>query len=141
MESRAQEKGISLTYTCNGLKPIYADPKSIEEIFSNLVTNAINYSPGGGQVSVSANGLGEYMEIRVADTGVGIDPEELPKIFDKFYRVKHPETRQVMGTGLGLAIVKGVIEAHQGTIDVESTLGKGTVFRILLPVILSDKNA
>ena len=58
-----------------------------------------------------------------------------------FYRVKHPETREVMGTGLGLAIVKGVIEAHQGTIDVESTLGKGTVFRILLPVILSDKNA
>ncbi len=141
MESRAQEKGISLTYTCNGLKPIYADPKSIEEIFDNLMTNAINYSPGGGQVSVSANGLGEYMEIRIADTGVGIDPEELPKIFDKFYRVKHPETREVMGTGLGLAIVKGVIEAHQGTIDVESTLGKGTVFRILLPVILSDKNA
>ncbi|MBW1868251.1 MAG: hybrid sensor histidine kinase/response regulator, partial [Deltaproteobacteria bacterium] len=66
---------------------------------------------------------------------VGIPPEELPKIFDKFYRVKHPKTRQVIGTGLGLAIVRGVIEAHHGTIDVESIPDKGTTFRILLPVI------
>jgi two-component system phosphate regulon sensor histidine kinase PhoR len=75
------------------------------------------------------------MEIRVEDTGVGISPEELPKIFDKFYRVKHPKTREVVGTGLGLAIVKGVVEAHHGTIDVESFVDKGTTFRILLPVI------
>ena len=79
--------------------------------------------------------LGEYIEIKVADTGVGIPSEELPKIFDKFYRVKHPKTREVMGTGLGLAIVKGVVEAHHGTIDVESVVDEGTTFRILLPVI------
>jgi two-component system phosphate regulon sensor histidine kinase PhoR len=75
------------------------------------------------------------MEITVEDTGVGIPAEELPKIFDKFYRVKHPKTRAVTGTGLGLAIVKGVVEAHHGTIEVESVLDKGTTFRILLPVI------
>ena len=86
-------------------------------------------------MSVSAQGLGEYMEIKVEDTGVGISPEELPKIFDKFYRVKHPKTRQVTGTGLGLAIVKGIVDAHQGTIDVESVVDKGTVFKILLPMI------
>jgi len=86
-------------------------------------------------VTVSAQGLGEYMEIKVEDTGVGISPEELPKIFDKFYRVKHPKTRQVTGTGLGLAIVKGIVDAHQGTIDVESVVEKGTVFKILLPMI------
>ena len=84
-------------------------------------------------MDVSAHGLSEYMEVKISDTGVGILPEELPKIFDKFYRVKHPKTRKVMGTGLGLAIVKGIIEAHNGKIDVESVPDQGTTFRILLP--------
>ena len=135
MQARAKEQRITLSCCCEELRPIQAEPKSIEEIFNNLVTNAINYSPEGGEVAVSAKGLGEYMEIRVTDTGVGILPEEVPKIFDKFYRVKHPKTRKVMGTGLGLAIVRGVVEAHHGTIDVESVPDKGTTFRILLPVI------
>jgi two-component system phosphate regulon sensor histidine kinase PhoR len=135
LEPQAQEQGVTLSHVCQDLKPVKADPKSMEEIFSNLISNAINYSPEGGKVAVTAKGLGEYIEIRVEDTGIGIPPEELPKIFDKFYRVKHPKTRQVIGTGLGLAIVKGAVEAHQGSIDVESTLDKGTTFRILLPVI------
>jgi len=135
LEPRAQEQGVTLSHVCQNLKPVKADPKSMEEIFNNLITNAISYSPGGGKVSVTAKGLGEYIEITVEDTGVGIPPEELPKIFDKFYRVKHPKTRQVIGTGLGLAIVKGAVEAHHGSIDVESVLDKGTTFRILLPVI------
>ena len=86
-------------------------------------------------MTITVNGIGEHLEIKVEDTGVGIPPEELPKIFDKFYRVKHPKTRQVTGTGLGLAIVKSAIEAHQGSIDVESVVDQGTTFRILLPVI------
>ena len=135
METKAKEQNITLTYSCQNMKPVHADPKSLEEIFSNLITNAINYSLDSGQVFVTAQCLGEYMEIKVKDTGVGIPPEELLKIFDKFYRVKHPKTRQVMGTGLGLAIVKGIVETHHGTIDVESVLDKGTTFRILLPVI------
>jgi signal transduction histidine kinase len=135
MESRAKEKGIALSFSLKNLKPVQADQKNIEEIFNNLFSNAINYSPEGGQVTVTAQGLGEYMEIKVEDTGVGIPPEELPKIFDKFYRVKHPKTRQVMGTGLGLAIVKGIVDAHQGTIDVESVVDKGTIFKIFLPMI------
>jgi signal transduction histidine kinase len=139
ISARAVERGIELSFTCRDMKPVQADPKRIEEIFSNLITNAINYSPEGGQVEVSAQGLGEYMEIRVTDTGVGIAKEELPKIFDKFYRVKHSKTRQVMGTGLGLAIVKGIIQAHNGTIDVESIPEKGTTFRILLPIITSNE--
>jgi signal transduction histidine kinase len=117
------------------LKPVQADPKNMEEIFNNLISNAINYSPDGGKVSVTAMGLGEYIEIKIADAGVGIPTEELPKIFDKFYRVKHPKTRQVIGTVLGLAIVKGAVEAHHGTIDVESVLDRGTVFRVLLPAM------
>lgn len=136
MEPRAREQGIVLTCSCEGLKPVLADPKNMEEVINNLVSNAINYSPEGGRVTITAQGLGEYMEINVADTGVGISQEELPKIFDKFYRVKHPKTRQVMGTGLGLSIVKGVVEAHHGSIDVESVLNQGTTFRVLLPMIV-----
>ena len=68
------------------------------------------------------------------DTGVGIPPEELSKIFDRFYRVKHPKTRQIAGTGLGLAIVQGIMKAHHGTIDVESIVDKGTTLRIILPM-------
>jgi signal transduction histidine kinase len=141
LEPRAKNQGIALTFSCQELKPVHADPKNMEEIFNNLISNAINYSPGGGQVTVTAKGLGEYVEIRVADTGVGIPPEEVPKIFDKFYRVKHPKTRQVMGTGLGLAIVKGAVEAHHGTIDVESVVDKGTTFRVLLPAMTSSFTA
>ena len=139
IKPRAKDEGIKLTCSCHDLRPVQADPKSIDEIFNNLITNAINYSPEGGEVVISAKGLGEYMEIKVQDAGVGILTEELPKIFDKFYRVKHPKTRKVMGTGLGLAIVKGVVEAHNGTIDVESVPDKGTTFRILLPVITSSE--
>jgi two-component system phosphate regulon sensor histidine kinase PhoR len=133
LEPRAKNQGIALSYTCQDLKPIPADPKNMEEIFNNLISNAINYSPDGGQVTVAAKGLSECVEIKVTDTGVGIPPGELPKIFDKFYRVKHRKTRGVMGTGLGLAIVKGAVEAHHGTIDVESVVEKGTTFRVLLP--------
>jgi len=135
MEPRAQEQSIVLNHFFENLKPVQADPKKIEEIFNNLISNAINYSPEGGRVTISAKGLGEYMEIRVEDTGVGITKEELPKIFDKFYRVKNPKTRQVIGTGLGLAIVKGVVDAHQGSIQVESVPDAGTTFKVLLPVI------
>ncbi len=136
MEPRAREQGVTLKSSCQDLKPVQADPKNIEEIFNNLITNAINYSPEGGQVTISAQGRGEYMEIKVTDTGIGIPEEEMGKIFDKFYRVKHPKTRQVMGTGLGLAIVKGIVEAHQGTIEVDSKVDQGTTFRILLPMII-----
>jgi two-component system phosphate regulon sensor histidine kinase PhoR len=134
IQPRAKEQGVELVLTCQELAPIHADPKSMEEIFNNLISNAVNYSPDGGRVTVSAKGLGEYIEVRVEDAGVGIAPEELPKIFDKFYRVKHPKTRKVVGTGLGLAIVKGAVEAHHGTIDVESVLNQGTTFRVLLPI-------
>jgi signal transduction histidine kinase len=73
-----------------------------------------------------------FVEIKVSDTGVGIAPEELPKIFYKFYRVKHPKTRQVTGTGLGLSIVKGIVEAYHGSIHVESVPDQGTTFTVLL---------
>lgn len=139
LEPRAQAQQIKLVHELDDLKTISADPKRIEEIFSNLITNAINYSPEGGTVTVSARSLNDNVEIKVSDEGVGIPETEIPKIFDKFYRVKDPKTRKVTGSGLGLSIVKGIIEAHNGTVDVESTPGEGTTFRILLPLMADDE--
>ena len=136
MKPRAESKGIKLTCSHNDLRLVQADPKNIEEILNNLISNAINYSPQGGHVSVTAGTRGEYVEIIVRDNGIGISAEELPKIFDKFYRVKNPRTRDVTGTGLGLAIVKGIIEALHGSIAVESAVNNGTTFKILLPAII-----
>jgi signal transduction histidine kinase len=136
MTAKAEEKGLSLELGLpEDLPLVQADGRSIEEVFTNLVSNAINYTPDGGTVIVSVTPHQEYLEVRVSDTGVGIAAEEIPKIFDKFYRVKHPQTRQVIGTGLGLSIVRGIIEAHRGSVEVESQPGAGTTFRVLLPTI------
>ena len=136
MKAKAESQGLSLELELpSDLPVVQADERSIEEVFTNLVSNAINYSPAGGTVSVSAVSHEEYLEVRVSDTGVGIPAEEIPKIFDKFYRVKHPETRQVIGTGLGLSLVKVIVEAHRGSVEVESEPGVGTTFRVLLPTI------
>jgi signal transduction histidine kinase len=132
---RARQQGITLTCSCECSLPIYADPGNIEKVLNNLISNAINYTPGGGRVTVSARPAGRFVEIRVSDTGVGIPPEELPKIFDKFYRVKHPKTRHVTGTGLGLSLVKGILDGYCGKIEVESVPEQGTSFRVLLPLM------
>jgi two-component system phosphate regulon sensor histidine kinase PhoR len=136
MRAKAEEQGITLELEVPAKLPlIQADVRAIDEVFTNLISNAINYSPDGGAVAIAAFPHGEYLEIRVKDTGVGIAAEEIPKIFDKFYRVKDPQTRQVIGTGLGLSIVRGIIEAHRGSVEVESEPGVGTTFRVLLPTI------
>ncbi len=134
MQERARNQGIDLLYSCENVGLVSADPESIEEVFNNLISNAINYSPDGGKVVVLVKGRGEYIEIKVSDTGIGIPREEIPKIFDKFYRVKDSKTRRVTGTGLGLYIVKNIIDAHKGSINVESEVGKGTTFVIFLPM-------
>ncbi len=141
MQLRAKEQGILLTHSCENMRSVVADPKNIEEVLNNLLTNAINYSPEGGKVTVTARGVGNFVEIKVSDTGVGIAPEELPKIFYKFYRVKHPKTRQVTGTGLGLSIVKGIVEAYHGSIHVESVPDQGTTFTVLLPTAQETSGA
>lgn len=142
LEPKAKERGLALELKLpEDLPFVRADERSMEEVFTNLISNAINYSPEGGTVVVSASKHMEFLEVRVSDTGVGIAAEELPKIFDKFYRVKHPQTRQVIGTGLGLSIVKGVIEAHRGSVEVESTPGVGTIFTVLLPIVSEGKLA
>ena len=135
MEPRANDAGVTLVARHGPLKLISADPAQIDEVINNLITNAVNYSPDGGEVMVIAATMGEHVEIQVKDQGVGIPQEEIPRIFEKFYRVKNPRTRKVTGTGLGLSIVKGIIEAHNGAIKVDSAMGKGTTFTIMLPAL------
>ncbi|MGQ9687174.1 MAG: ATP-binding protein [Desulfobaccales bacterium] len=140
LKTKAENQKIKLHLALpSDLPPVQADRRGMEEIFMNLLCNAINYSPDGGEVRVAVVSRGDYLEVEVSDTGIGIDPEDLPKIFDKFYRAKHPQTRQVIGTGLGLAIVKKLVEAHRGSVQVESRPGAGTTFRVLLPTALSSQ--
>lgn len=132
--AEAEGKGLDLRFEAReGLPSVLGDPRGLEGVFTNLVSNAIKYTPSGGRIEVRVEPEGDYVKVTVADTGVGIPEEDLPRIFDKFYRVKSAETRGIVGTGLGLSIVKSVVEAHFGSVSVQSQEGKGTTFTVLLP--------
>ncbi len=134
MRAEAEVKKLDLQFTAPPeLSLISADRNSMEGIFTNLISNAIKYTPEGGKVWVHLGEEGEFVKVTVSDTGIGIKKEDLSRIFDKFYRVKTVETRQIVGTGLGLSIVKSVVDAHLGSISVESEEGGGTTFTVLLP--------
>jgi len=131
----AAEKNSTLELDIAGaLPPVLANQRSMEEVVTNLITNAIKYSPEKSAVRISASLENEYIKLGIEDTGFGIPEEDLERIFDRFYRVKDGNTRAMIGTGLGLSIVKSIIEAHHGTIRVESSLGRGSTFTVLLPV-------
>ena len=137
----AEKKNISLQLSCSEELPqVMADRGNMEEVFINLVSNGIKYTSEGGSVSLYARIEGSHLCVEVVDTGIGISAEDLPRIFDKFYRVKNTQTRKIMGTGLGLPIVKGIVEAHLGSIDVQSQPGIGSKFRVYLPLELSTKD-
>ena len=113
---------------------IEADRERIAQVLGNLMSNALRYTPEGGTITLSAEAAGESVLLRVSDTGPGIEPDHLPYIFQRFYRAD--ESRTTNGeSGLGLAIAKSLVEAHGGTITVESTVGQGTTFTVALPAI------
>ena len=131
----AKAKQIELALEmAQDLPRILASRQSMEEIISNLVTNAIKYTPEGGKVAVCACVENEYIKIDVSDTGFGIPIEELDNIFTRFYRVKNQQTRNIIGTGLGLSIVKSLVQAHYGSISVKSRPGAGSIFTVRLPL-------
>ncbi len=117
------------------LPPVLANRRNMEEVLSNLITNAIKYSPDGGRITISASSGTEYLTILVQDTGMGISAEDRERIFQRFYRIKNDKTRYITGTGLGLAIVKSILEAHGGRIEVESAPGEGSTFFVFLPLL------
>jgi signal transduction histidine kinase len=112
-------------------EPLLADPSALDELFSNLLDNAVRYTPPGGSVRVEVNAAADGTTIVVRDTGPGIGPEDLERIFEPFYRGQ--AQKSVPGTGLGLPIAKRIAEGHGGTLEVQTVLGEGAAFRVYLP--------
>jgi signal transduction histidine kinase len=134
LQPHAQENGVSLRMTRPaGSDLVMGDKESLDQVFTNLVSNAIKYNRPGGSVTVSVEEKEAVIAVSVADTGIGIPEEHLPFIFDQFYRVKRTEDQKSKGSGLGLTIAKKIVELHGGKIEVSSVPGEGSIFRCLLP--------
>ncbi|MEW5987400.1 MAG: ATP-binding protein [Chloroflexota bacterium] len=130
----AAGKGVRLQVELLGaLTPIAVDAARLRQVVHNLLDNAVRHTPEGGLITVQVEQPGDQLQIRVRDTGVGIAPEQLPHVFDRFYRTDSSRGRDGRGTGLGLAIVKAIVEAHGGQVTASSEgLGRGSVFSVVL---------
>jgi len=134
MQAQAGAKGVSLKGIFSEDLPIIkGELNKLQRVITNLVQNAIRHTPSGGSISLSTQVAPEGVQVEVADTGEGIAPEDLPHIFDQFFRGEKSRSRETGGAGLGLAIAKRIVEAHHGRIWVESQVGQGTRFRFVLP--------
>ena len=116
------------------LPPATGDPDQLHQVFWNLLDNAVKYNVEGGSLTVRLRYHKAWLYVDVADSGIGMRAEELPRIFERFYRIDKARSRELGGTGLGLAIVKHIVEAHEGRIEVESQPGVGSTFRVILPI-------
>jgi signal transduction histidine kinase len=137
MEGRAAEKKIHLVFSKGAPSAIFrGDSQDLERIFINLIGNAIKYTPEGGTVTVAGNLLQDnFFHLEVCDTGIGIPPEEISRVFDEFFRASNAKRELKTGTGLGLSIVKKTVEKYGGRVDVKSEVGRGSCFSVYLPVI------
>jgi two-component system OmpR family sensor kinase/two-component system sensor histidine kinase BaeS len=120
---------------------VLADGQRLGQILTNLIHNALRFTPEGGVVKITAQASSDCVEVSVRDTGVGIPPEDLPHIFERFYRADKSRSRAHGGSGLGLAIVKQLVEMQGGTISVESIPGEGSQFRFILPTTQAPSSA
>ena len=132
----AEAQGVELTADVPESLHLQADRVQIERLVPNLVSNAIKYTPSGGHVRVELSSADDLVRLVVKDDGVGIAPDHLPHIFDRFYRV--PSADPEKGLGLGLSFVAWIVKAHDGHIDVQSTLGQGTRFEVTLPAMVPE---
>jgi two-component system sensor histidine kinase BaeS len=129
----ADKAGLTLTVEDGGPVPLTADVARLRQALGNLVTNAIRYTPSGGSVTVRAAGDGDHVTLEVEDTGIGLRPEEIERVFERFWRAEQSRSRARGGSGLGLAITRHLIEAQGGQVSVRSEYGTGSVFTIRLP--------
>jgi signal transduction histidine kinase len=131
IEEREQTVQIDIP---TDLPEVRADSRRVTQIFVNLISNALKYTPNGGMISVRAFRQGSYIRCEVADTGVGMTPEEVGKLFTKFWRAESTYVREQPGSGLGLTIAKNLIELQGGEMTVSSTKDQGTMFSFTLPI-------
>jgi heavy metal sensor kinase len=136
MEVLARDKGVGFNIGPLENLTIKGDRTQLRQLFFNILKNAVTYTPSGGNISTSLARRKETAVVTISDTGIGIPSEHLPHIFERFYRVDKARSRVEGGSGLGLAIAKYVAEVHDGKIDVESQVGKGSIFRITLPLAM-----
>jgi two-component system phosphate regulon sensor histidine kinase PhoR len=137
----AAEKDLRMSVNLQESVPdIAADRRRLAEVLQNLLDNAIQYTPSGGQIMVSTSANGDEVTFTVSDTGIGIPQADQPRIFERFYRVDVARSREVGGTGLGLSIAKHLVDAHGGRIWVDSEVGQGSQFHFTVPVF-SEKRA
>jgi signal transduction histidine kinase len=129
----AQRAGIALASDVPEQLPVHADGQRLRQVLDNLLSNAVKYSRRGDAASVSARRDGDGIVVEVADTGIGIAPDEIDHVFGRFFRGGEALERQITGTGLGLSIVGSIVAAHDGTVTAESEQGRGTTFRVTLP--------
>jgi len=131
-ESAAEDTGVTLSISSEAAS-VRGSARDLALLVRNLIDNALRYTGEGGSVAVDVRVDDEEVVLSVEDTGIGIPTRDLPRIFERFYRVDRARSRETGGTGLGLAIVKHVVENHGGRISVESELGRGTRFEVRLP--------
>ncbi|WP_312148049.1 sensor histidine kinase [Paenibacillus odorifer] len=134
MEWRLTEKQLAVRLNLADIS-VLGDPNLLFQVWMNLLSNAIKYTPAEGSIMISAKLVEQNCIVSVSDTGEGISAEELPLIFDRFYKVDRARTHETHSSGLGLAISQKIVEAHNGTIEVTSTLGEGTTFTVTLPLL------
>ncbi len=134
----AAKKGHKLILQiAEGLRPVLGNPEYLERAVANLVDNAVKYTKENGTIRLIVRQENGDVIVEVIDNGIGIAEEELPRIFERFYRVERSRSRDMGGTGLGLSIVKHIASAHGGTIEVISAVGSGTTFRVRLPALVT----
>lgn len=132
-EKKAHDKQIQIAIHCDPQLEMQMNPALLEQALVNLIDNAVKYGPAGSHIDVTAEQDNGRIAIRVQDQGCGIEPKHLPRLFERFYRADKARSRELGGTGLGLAIVKHIALVHRGSVGVQSTLGRGSTFSILLP--------
>ncbi len=131
---RAEGRGIDLAVDLPDSAPVAGVPADLEAVVKNLITNAVKYNRDGGSVAVTLRTQDAARVLRVTDTGIGMRQQDLPRVFERFYRVDTARSRETGGTGLGLSIVRHAVERHGGNVRVESTLGEGSTFTVTLPI-------
>jgi two-component system phosphate regulon sensor histidine kinase PhoR len=135
LSSVIEEKGLRIdTVLDPETNVVLGDPQRVVQILTNLVSNACRYTPVGGQIKITSSRVNGSAEMTVRDTGIGIRPEELEHIFERFYRSDDPLVQEQSGTGLGLAITKSLVELHGGRLWVDSKVGQGSTFGFTLPL-------
>lgn len=135
LEIELKKRGIKLNYDIEENIPhIKADSVEINRLFTNIIGNALKYNKENGSINISVSHTGNYVTTKIADTGIGLKPEDKVKLFHEFYRVKNESTRNIPGTGLGLSIVKRIVDSYNGKIEVESEYAIGSTFTISLPI-------